>query len=180
MSRLLVILDLDETLVHVPDHPLSRRRDFEVHGHAGYARPHLTEFLDGLRRRYDVAIWTSADRAYAEAIVAEIVPRHHDLAFLWSREHCTEHFDQQSNGRTTIKTLQRVGAHGYDLGRVIMVDDAPEKHLRDYENLVPVAPFLGDYADRELPAVAAFIHTLAAVPDVRSVDKRFWHRGMGS
>ncbi len=74
MNRLLVILDLDETLVHVPDYPLARRADFEVLGHAGYRRPFLDEFLGQLRGRYDVAVWTAAGRDYAQAVVSTIIP----------------------------------------------------------------------------------------------------------
>lgn len=177
MDRLLVILDLDETLVHIPDYPLGRRADFSILGHAGYRRPYLDEFLDELCGRYDLAIWTAAGRDYAEAVVSTIMPWWTELAFLWSAERCTQHFDHETRNRNTIKKLRKVRGQGYDLGRVVMVDDSPEKHVRNYGNLIPVAPFLGDHSDCELPAVAAFIHSLAAHPNVRSVEKRFWRKG---
>ncbi|NUP14028.1 MAG: HAD family hydrolase [Polyangiaceae bacterium] len=174
MKKLLVILDLDETLVHVPDHPLPGRADFSVHGHAGYRRPHLADFLEDLRSRYAVGIWTAAGCDYAEAVVSEIISWRAELAFLWSAERCTQHFDHETRNRTTIKKVRKVRTQGYDLDRVLFVDDSPEKHLRNYGNLIPIKPFLGDRTDAELPAVASYIHSLAGCPDVRSVEKRFW------
>jgi RNA polymerase II subunit A small phosphatase-like protein len=173
-KRLLVILDLDETLVHVPDQPLGRRADFTVAEHVGYCRPHLEGFLSELRERYRVAIWTAAGHDYAQAVVSAIVPWHVELAFLWSAEHCTAHLDRETREASTFKKLGKVEELGFDLARVLMVDDSPEKHLRNYANLVPIAPFLGSHADVELPAVAAYLRSLADHPDVRTVEKRFW------
>lgn len=174
MEPLLVILDLDETLVHVPDHPLPRRSDFTVLGHAGYRRPHLDSFLEELRCHYRVAIWTAAEPDYADAVISAVIPWRAELSFVWTAEDCIPYGHEASRDRSTVKTVSNVRALGYDLDRVVAVDDSPEKHLRDYENLIPVAPFLGDHADDELPAAASFIHTLADVPNVRTVDKRFW------
>lgn len=181
MDRLLVILDLDETLVHVPEHRLARAPDFVASGlvphaweHPVYVRPHLEEFLSGLRERYAVAIWTAAGSSYAEAIVSRVIPWWKELAFLWSAEHCTRHFDHETRDHTTIKKLRKVASQGYDLSRVVMVDDSPEKHLRNYGNLVPVSAFCGDLADAELPPLLEYVHALDAEPNVRAVEKRHW------
>ncbi|MFO0555283.1 MAG: HAD family hydrolase [Polyangiaceae bacterium] len=176
MDRLLVILDLDETLVHVPDHPLARRADFHVNGQPGYRRPHLEAFLETLRERYQVAIWTAAGSDYAHAVLEKIIPWRAELAFVWCAERCTQHFDHETRGRTTIKKLSKVRSRGFPLERLVMVDDSPEKHLRNYGNLVPIAPFLGDFGDGELPALLPFLSSLAAVEDVRRIEKRYWRR----
>jgi len=169
---LLVILDLDETLVHVPDHPLDRRADFDVLGHDGYRRPHLAAFLDGLRGRHDVAIWTTAQRDYADAIVSAIVPWRSELAFVWTAEQCSPHVDAQTGHRGAIKDIEAVRSEGYDLSRTVMIDDAPERHPCSSANLVPIPPFLGDPRDTELGRLATFIEALARQPDVRAVEKR--------
>lgn len=173
MNRLLVILDLDETLVHVTEHPPVWRPHFTVRGFAGYRRPHLDAFFDELRGRYDLAVWTAAGRAYTEEVLSEIMPWHAELAFLWCADRCTEHFDDETRGLTTIKKIEKVVEHGYDLARVLVVDDSPEKH-RSYGNLIPVRPFLGDPSDDELPAVARYIHSLEVVPNVQAIEKRGW------
>lgn len=163
MDRLLVILDLDETLVHVPARPLGRRADFYVRGHAGYRRPHLERFFHDLRGQYHVAIWTTATASYAEAVVGEIIPFRRELAFLWSADACA------SEGG--IKALRKVEALGFDLARVLVVDDSPEKLPADRASLIPIAPFMGATDDAELPPVAKLIHHLATQEDVRAIEK---------
>ncbi len=163
VARLLVILDLDETLVHVPEQPLSRPPDFRVRGYPAYRRPHLESFLKELRGRYEVAIWTTAVAAYAEAVVAEIIPFRSELAFLWSAEECVV--------EGGVKALRRVAALGFDLARVLVVDDSPEKLPEDSASLVRVTPFLGASDDTELPFIAADIHRLAEQEDVRTIEK---------
>lgn len=174
MDRLLVILDLDETLVHATERPLPRPPDFVATRYLVYVRPHLAEFLDGLRREHQVAVWTSAGREYAESVVSTIIPWKAELAFFWCEDRCTPTFDPETREPGVVKTLHKVRRRGYDLRRVLAVDDSPEKHVRSYGNLVPVRPYLGDPDDAELPALLRYLHTLAAVPDVRSVEKRLW------
>lgn len=174
MDRLLVILDLDETLVYAADTPLSTRPDFTAANYAVYRRPHLDAFLQGLREQYRLAVWTASGRSYAEAVVSQIMPWHAELAFFWSAERCTQHFDHETRDRTTIKKLHKVKQRGYDLGRVVVVDDSPEKHIRNYGNLLHVTRWEGAAEDQELPAALDFIHNLASAPNVRAIEKRFW------
>src|SRR3954469_12635188 len=82
MHPLLVILDLDETLIHAADEPLARAPDFVVHGYSVYKRPHLDAFLAALLERYRVAIWTAASRFHAEPILARLLPDLARLEFL--------------------------------------------------------------------------------------------------
>ena len=60
LKSLLVVLDLDETLVHATNEPLDRPCDFRCHGYSVYRRPGLNNFLDGLRARFDTAATSSA------------------------------------------------------------------------------------------------------------------------
>lgn len=174
VNPLLVILDLDETLVYGTEQPLARSADLRVGPYFVYLRPHLGSFLSVLRERYSLAVWTSAGRDYAYGVVSSIMPWHAELEFFWCAERCTDHFDHETRNRNTIKKLSKVKAKGYDLERVVMVDDSPEKHVRNYGNLIHVLPFLGDEKDDELPAVLRFIDMLALQPNVRAIEKRGW------
>jgi RNA polymerase II subunit A small phosphatase-like protein len=175
MDRLLVILDLDETLVHASERRLSRHADVTVGPYHVYQRPFLSEFLRSLRERYAIAIWTAAGQDYAEPVIAHITPGWRDeLAFVWCAERCTAHFDHETRDRNTIKKLGKVRHRGYDLDRVLVVDDSPEKHVKNYGNLVQIRPFYGELGDAELPAILEFIHSLADAPNVRAIEKRYW------
>ena len=174
MDPLLVILDLDETLIHAPDRPSARAADLVVMGVPIYKRPHVDVFVSGLLEAYRVAIWTAAGREYAEAVLAALRIDAARLEFVWCAERCTERFDDETRRRNTVKPLRKVRRRGYDLERVLFVDDSPDKHVLNYGNLVAVRPFEGDGDDAELPLVRAYIDTLAAEPNVRKIDKRRW------
>jgi RNA polymerase II subunit A small phosphatase-like protein len=174
VKPLLVILDLDETLVHACETPLSVPASFSIGKYLVHKRPHLDGFLASLRGAYRVAIWTASGRAYAEQVVCTIAPWHAELAFFWSAERCTDHFDHETRSHSTIKKLRKVAALGFDLERVVVIDDSPEKHVRNYGNLIPITPFEGDMSDAELPALLAYLHWLDSQPNVRAIDKRAW------
>ncbi|APR85182.1 phosphoprotein phosphatase [Minicystis rosea] len=174
MERLLIILDLDETLVHVPDRPLARDPDFLACGYGVHKRPHVDAFLARLFASYRVAIWTASGDIYATAVVSQLLPDPAQLEFLWCSERCTERFDHETRHRTTIKPLSKVRRRGYDLERVLVVDDSPEKHVLNYGNLIHVLPFEGDMTDDELPRLLAYIDKLSVEPNMRCIEKRHW------
>lgn len=171
---LLVILDLDETLVHAPDPPFSGTPDFHAAGHPVLERPHVRPFVEGLLACYRVAVWTASGSLYAEPIVRRLFGDPGRLAFVWSAERCTLHFYHETRRRSTLKLLTKVRKQGYDLDRVLFVDDSPEKHVRNYGNLIRVHPFEGDPEDDELLALLPYIHRLAGEPSMRRVEKRGW------
>ena len=174
MDPLLVVLDLDETLVHAPDVPLSESPAFRVGPHTVYLRPHLAQFLSELLSRYRVAVWTASGQDYALGVLARILPQDASLAFFWTAERCTRRFDHETRQHFTVKKLRKVAQQGFDLARVLMIDDSPEKHRLNYGNLIRVTPFIGDPADAELLDLLAYLASLDAEPNVRAVEKRNW------
>jgi hypothetical protein len=73
-----------------------------------------------------------------------------------------------------VKSLKKVKRQGYDLARVLMVDDTARKLERSYGNHVPVRPFEGDPADDELAALLVFLGRFRDLGDVRPPEKRAW------
>ncbi|MDD9945544.1 MAG: HAD family hydrolase [Myxococcales bacterium] len=180
MQPLLVVLDLDETLIYASETELAHRPDFAAGSYSVYKRPFLDEFLEQALASYDVAIWTSSTAPYALAIAAELV---HDIAsfkFIWARDRCTARMDPETQECEFTKNLAKLRRRGFSLERTIVVDDSPEKHRRNYGNLVRVTPFFGDPEDDLLPRLADYIAALASVPNVRNVEKRGWDRLTGS
>ncbi len=172
----LLVLDLDETLIHATDGCLERDPDFDVGPYAVYKRPGLDAFLSTVRSHFELAVWTSSTRLYAIPVVAAIFPPDLELKFLWSRERCTMRFDPELHDYEWAKNLGKLKRHGYRLEQVLMVDDTPAKLARHYCNLVRVKPFVGDLADRELFTLGEYLPTLAQAPNVRRIEKRFWRR----
>ena len=57
---------------------------------------------------------------------------------------------------------------------IIVLDDTPSKHRKNYGNLVTVKEYLGEQNDNELQLFAAYLKQLSAEPNIRTVEKRDW------
>lgn len=173
MDQLLLVLDLDETLVHAADERLSRPPDFDSYKYAVYKRPHLDPFLDAILQRYRVGIWTSSGRLYAEDVVSKLLDPNR-LEFLWCAERTTLRFNHETRASDPVKKLRKLRRKGYALERIIVVDDSPEKHVLNYGNLVQVRPYEGSSQDDELVVLLRYLRQVESHPNVRSIEKRWW------
>ena len=173
MSRPLLILDLDETLVFGTEQQLARAPDFRVAHFHIYRRPHLLPFLDYCFADFEVAVWTSAGRAYASEVVAQLFGQR-ELRFFWSAERCTQRTNFDTYNRYTVKDLRKVRKLGFQLEQVLMVDDSPEKLERHYGNHIQITPFEGDLSDAELPALADYLRGIRKQPNYRTIETRHW------
>jgi RNA polymerase II subunit A small phosphatase-like protein len=174
MSRPLLILDLDETLIYGSTTPSASEPDFRCGDYFIHKRPFVDEFIGACSRPYALAVWTSSTSDYARCLTQRLfvdVP----LEFLWARDRCTCRFDAELQDHYWVKDLRKVRRAGFDLSRVLVVDDTPQKLERNYGNLVVVPEFTGDFADRELPGLARYLLSLAeSEEDFRNVEKRRW------
>lgn len=178
-ARKLLVLDLDETLVHARETPLERPEDFRVGPYHVYRRPYLEEFVRHALENYRVAVWTSSGCDYAAQVVAQIFPAD-SLQFLWSYRRCTRVCDFEGGGYRMIKNLRKLKRQGHRLEHVIMIDDTPSKHVRNYGNLVRIREFLGQSDDRELLLLMAYLPRLAQAENVRAIEKRHWRTEVSS
>jgi RNA polymerase II subunit A small phosphatase-like protein len=169
----LLVLDLDETLVHATETPLARDADFRAGPYHVYLRPHLQDFVSAIFGDFKVGIWTASGDGYATQIVERVFPGR-PLEFVWSSQRCTLARDWSTGEYQTLKDLRKLKRKGYSLETLIAVDDTPSKHARSYGNLVAVREFLGDPVDTELPLLAAYLKQLATVANIRKVEKRRW------
>jgi RNA polymerase II subunit A small phosphatase-like protein len=175
---ILLILDLDETLVHSVEEPLDRPHDFRAGPYFVYRRPHLDGFLAACSAAFRLAVWSSGGEGYVRAVVGRIAPPGIDLAFLWSCDRCVRRYDPESQEEYHLKDLGKVKRLGHDLRRVLIADDTPRKVARQYGNIVHVPPYHGEAGDDLLPRLAEYLLSLREVPDVRALEKRgWWHAG---
>jgi TFIIF-interacting CTD phosphatase-like protein len=175
-SPMLLILDLDETLLYATEEPLRRGADFTVGPYAVYRRPHLDEFLAACSAYFRLAIWSTASDDYVRAVVGRIKPPGVETVFAWGRSRCVRRFDPESFEDDFLKDLKKVRRLGYRLERVLIADDTPGKVRRHYGNAVYVPPFCGDPGDETLPRLARYLISLRDVGDVRTLEKRGWSR----
>jgi hypothetical protein len=176
ITSLLVIFDLDETLIHAEERPLAREPDFTVGPFPVYKRPFAEDLLVDCARDCTLAVWTSATRDYAEAVLDRLMLTGVSFAFVWTRERCTRRYMSEDRDHGWIKDLKKVKKHGFPLERVLMVDDIPGNLARQYGNYVRVTLYLGDEDDRELVLLACYLRELRGVENVRTVEKRGWQQ----
>jgi TFIIF-interacting CTD phosphatase-like protein len=177
----LLILDLDETLIHATEKPLLQQADFSLYNYHVYKRPYLDTFLTTCLDWFDVAVWTSSGAEYATEVVSTIFPDPKALAFLWTSDRCSiaynynyDLIDGEYPAYYSRKPLKKVKRRGYNLESVIAIDDTPKKWEKSYGNLITVKPFEGDESDRELEHLLIYLDILKNEKNIRSIEKRWW------
>ena len=184
MDRILLILDLDETLLHASDTRLARDADFRLFGFHVYVRPHLARFLADCADRFHLAVWSSASDDYVQAMVKHIFPASLTPAFVWGRSRCTYSMDYRrvqedgfldpSSHFNYVKKLHKLRRHGYRLERMLIVDDTPAKCVHNYGNAIYAKAYDGRADDDELLLLGRYLRTLADADNVRALEKRHW------
>lgn len=178
-NRPLLILDLDETLIFGTRERLARPAEAFFDPYSIHHRPGLAQFLARVRTVYQLAAWTSATQDYATFVVGSVFPKDLELTFVWSRGRCTWRRCTETAEEYWLKNLVKVKRLGFDLDRVLMVDDEPRKLERNYGNLITIRPWTGAPEDRELPLLADFLLGLTSVPNLRAIEKRQWREESG-
>lgn len=119
----LLILDVDETLIHTTTawRPTSAQFYYDGVGEV-YLRPHWQEFVDLVQPYYDLALWTAASADYVETIKNHLF--RDNFAFTWDRQHCCR-AQYEDDSPIFIKSLHALDAQ-YLLKNVVIVDDRAE------------------------------------------------------
>jgi RNA polymerase II subunit A small phosphatase-like protein len=188
-ARTLLILDLDETLIYATETALDRPADFSVYGYHVYRRPHLDAFLATCAQHFELAIWSSASDDYVRAVVDQLLPDPAALHFVWGRSRATlRRMSPNDDGYMHdpwdhlhyLKPLTKVRKAGWPLQRVLIVDDTPEKCVRNYGNAIYPRAFEGAEDDAELVDLARYLVSLKDEPNVRTIEKRRWRDRLGT
>lgn len=183
-KRILLILDVDETLIHATDKELNQKADFKIFGYNIYKRPFLDQFFEAIKNDFLLAIWSAASDDYVEEVVKQITPEDINLEFVWGRNRCTYrrnfqideygYDDDAQNHYHYIKPLKKVKRKGYHLNKILIVDDSPHKSKDNFGNAIYPKAFTGDTADKELKLLAKYLKSLKDKENVRRIEKRSW------
>lgn len=181
-DKTLLVLDLDETLIHSEYNNPDYEYDFMIFDYKVKKRPFLDEFIQECSKHFLLAVWSSGSDDYVEAIVKEIIPESIQLEFVWGRSKATyqpsnniydwaapnlSHFDY-------LKRLNKIKKLGFSMEKALIVDDSPHKSKANYGNAIYVEEFLGDMDDKELFYLQKYLMELKDVKNVRSIEKRGW------
>ncbi|MFH1050862.1 MAG: HAD family hydrolase [bacterium] len=177
-----MILDLDETLIHASTitNKNGNKHDFMFERYYVYKRPFLKQFLEYCLVNFQVAVWSSASEEYVEHIVREIFPNPGELIFIWGRNKCTNRISEKDryssyfSGPIQLKNLRKVKRKGYDLRKVIVIDNTLICHQKNYGNLIHVEDYEANPDDKELIYLMKYLELIKDEPNIRAIEKRGW------
>jgi RNA polymerase II subunit A small phosphatase-like protein len=182
-NKALLILDLDETLIHSSSKELERPCDFMALAFFVYKRPHLDNFLKEAFLNYRVAVWSTGSDDYVEELAKAILPEGCWFDFVWGRSRCTAKrmrtedvdFGYTDPGRIDyIKPIKKLRNKGYSRERILIVDDSPHKVSDNYGNAIYIKEFTGEKDDEELKWLSEYLKKIADAPNYRLLEKRGW------
>lgn len=176
----LLVLDLDETLIHSSSTQYENVGEtFRVFNFHVHLRPGLEHFLQTVFAHFKVAVWTSADYEYARQIVKQVFPPEHSLEYLWAREDCAWRYVPELDKYEYLKDFKELKERGWNLDRTIAVDDSPEKHVDQSDNLILIPAWVGETDDDDLPLLADYLvdeilPRIKAGQSITSFEKQHW------
>ena len=185
-SNILVILDIDETLVYATKNQLDIDHDCELDDYFVYKRPHLGKFIDYIDKNFRFAIWSSATDDYVNEMTKKLEVDEKAI-FCWARSKATfkkaSPIDSEGNLNLDsmdhhffVKRLKKVKKLGYNLERILIIDDTPYKSKENYGNAIYISEFKGDKKDNDLLKLTEYLTTLKHVHNVRQIEKRNWKK----
>ena len=169
----ILILDLDETLVHSSFYPFNSDDEdnkttsdifFTILFNQKYydvyvlLRPYFTEFINKMSKIFNIYIFTASIKEYAEPLLIKLDKNNLIKKKLY-RENCT-----LSEDRKYIKDLNTLNEN---LKNVILLDNNPNSYRYNKCNGLPIKTWHSEANDKELIKVIPFLTFLATVDDVR-------------
>jgi CTD small phosphatase-like protein 2 len=170
--RPLLVLDLDETLVHASVEHSDGNHDvaFIVEMNQQKinvfvkVRPMAREFLRRVATLFEVCVFTASLSPYADRVVDYLDPSgqlvHHRLY----REHCT---NVEGN---YIKDMSLMGR---SMERVAIVDNSPIAYTFQPQNAIPILSWFDDKSDRELMEMMPMLECFSQTCDFYHTSRKY-------
>lgn len=181
VKRKVLVLDLDETLIHshhegVLRHPSKPEMppDFilkvtiERHPVRFYVhkRPHVDFFLDVVSKWYELVVFTASMQIYGAAVADKLDNRRGILKRRFYRQHCTPEMGSYTKDLTSVSN---------DLSSVFILDNSPAAYRAFPDNAIPIKSWFSDTSDTALLNLLPMLDALRFTDDVRSVLSRNLH-----
>ena len=172
VSKKILILDLDETLVHSSFYPFNSDDETDTNSDIFFTilfnnkyydvyvllRPFFHEFLEKMSKAFDIYIFTASIKEYAEPLLIKLDKKNLIKKKLF-RENCT-----LSEDNKYIKDLNILNEN---LKNVILLDNNPNSFRYNKCNGIPIKTWHFDQNDKELIKIIPFLNFLSTVDDVR-------------
>jgi len=170
-SRICLVLDLDETLVHssfkpvvVPDLVIPVEIKGNIHQVYVRKRPMLEEFMRRAAELFEVVVFTASLAEYADPLMDELDLEGQYVHHRLFREHCSN-----TNG-LFVKDLSLMGR---PLSRIVIIDNSPTSFLFQPRNSIQCTSWFDDTTDTELTDFLPVLEDLAVCENVYDVLDAF-------
>lgn len=182
VKRKILVLDLDETLIHShhdgvlrptvrpgtpPDFILKVVIDKHPVRFFVHKRPHVDFFLEVVSQWYELVVFTASMEIYGSAVADKLDNNKGILKRRYYRQHCT------LDSGSYIKDLSVV--HD-DLSSVVILDNSPGAYRSHPDNAIPIKSWFSDPSDTALLNLLPMLDALRFTADVRSVLSRNLHQ----
>ncbi|GAA5445345.1 hypothetical protein Misp06_03547 [Microbulbifer sp. NBRC 101763] len=159
MSRQLVVLDLDETLIHSCHEWIGKKPSFSISNAMVHIRPGAERLLAELSEHFVLAVWTASYGLYTQDIVKRLFGGVDNLEFLLTREDCAQ-ITENDGYDALVKDTRKIVELGWSYENFIVIDDKPHLVKSEYNNVIEVKPYYGSTIDEELFTLADQIVSL--------------------
>ncbi|XP_008480847.1 CTD nuclear envelope phosphatase 1 homolog isoform X1 [Diaphorina citri] len=181
VKRKVLVLDLDETLIHShhdgitrptvkpgtpPDFVLKVTIDRHPVRFFVHKRPHVDFFLDIVSQWYELVVFTASMEIYGAAVADKLDARRHILRRRYYRQHCTPELGSYTKDLSAISP---------DLSSIFILDNSPGAYRGFPDNAIPIKSWFSDPSDTALLALLPVLDALRFTQDVRSVLSRNLH-----
>ena len=123
-----LVLDLDETLIHFKPNPNNEESGTIK------IRPYLYQFLDNIKKYYELVVFTAATQEYADPIINALEQHKKYFDYRLYRIH-TIIIDNDF-----VKDLSKLGR---DLSKILIVDNMEQNYKLQKNNGITIRPFWG-------------------------------------
>ncbi len=127
-----------------------------------FYRPYLAETLEKIYKTFDLYIYTSSEKEYADMILKQIDP---DSRFFKKRLYKSS--CQRAENGLYVKNLELIGQN---LARTVLVDNSTFSFGHQLLNGVPIVSFTGSETDTELMSLQDYLLYLSKAPDIRKIN----------
>ncbi|XP_075711032.1 CTD small phosphatase-like protein 2-A [Rhinoderma darwinii] len=159
---------VESSLIPQPDAEFTFLAPFQDTYYKVYVklRPHAREFLETLCKIYEIFVFTTAKREYAEKILKILDPQKKLIRHRLYQKDCVCVSGQYVKD---LNVLQR------DLAKTVALDTVAYTLPFHLTNRIPVRSWLGNQTDKELLTMLPVLEQMTHMDDVRQVISHQFH-----
>ncbi len=146
MNTYTLVLDLDETLIYLQrDSNIKSKRKKIIY------RPYLFEFLQKMKKLYELILFSLGTPEYVDSIVETIERKERYFQYRLYRQH------GKIYGNDIIKDLSKLGR---DIKKIIIVDNMPQSFKLQKKNGICIKGFYGNLKDETLKDLSEILEKI--------------------